>query len=165
MKSTTSIDIDRRHRLREVGLRITTVRLDVLRVLDEAESPLNAQEVHGALPEGAADRVTVYRTLHSFEEKQIVHRIDAGDRVWRFSLARLGAHDHPHLVCDECGAVECLDDAQVHVEFPGCLRGSTMARRRIREQDAVLHGRCARCARDDADGEFPPASGVVQSIE
>lgn len=131
-------------RLREAGLRATGTRLDILRALAAASSPLNAQEVYSALPAGSADRVTVYRTLNSFVQVGIAHRIDPGDRVWRFGLTDVGHADHAHFVCDSCGGVECLENAAIRVVIEGGSRARTA---RITQRDVYLHGRCDRCAR------------------
>ncbi|MEC9372234.1 MAG: Fur family transcriptional regulator [Planctomycetota bacterium] len=135
-----------RTRLNEVGLRATEARLRVLESLAGAAAPLTAQEIADALPPDAADRVTIYRTLAALTDAGLAHRIDPGDRVWRFRLDdRRSAHEHPHFVCDDCGAVQCLDGARVRVSLPG---DTTAAARpaRITQSDVYLHGRCAECS-------------------
>jgi Fur family ferric uptake transcriptional regulator len=131
-------------RLREAGLRATGTRMDILRALAAAPSPMNAQEVLSALPGAGADRVTVYRTLNSFVKAGLAHRIDPGDRVWRFGLNDVGHADHAHFVCDACGAVECLENAAIRVLIEGGSRSRTA---RITQRDVYLHGQCDRCAR------------------
>ncbi len=138
-----------RGRLRAAGLRVTSTRLDVLRALHEAQGPLAAHEALGALPRGAADRVTVYRTLNSFVKAGLAHRVDPGDRVWRFVLAEQGHADHPHLVCDACGAVECLDNASIRVAYD-TAKGEAEREVTITQSDVYLHGACGHCADDAA---------------
>lgn len=159
-------DSDIRDRLRMAGLRITAVRVGILRLMDASPTALTAQEVsdqlkawwdlqqkdgkreadgvHGPKP----DRVTVYRTLNSLVETGMAHRVDPGDRVFRFGLNAADAagrpardHDqpHPHFVCDSCGGVECMEEADVVVKAaPG-------AKRRVTHQEVQLHGLCSDC--------------------
>lgn len=141
------------HLLRHAGLRVTGIRLEVLGVLARTQSAhpgrtMLATEVAGSLPD--ADRVTVYRTLGTLVDAGIAHRVDVGDRLFRFGLTdhahcRGEAHDHehPHLVCDACGVVQCLDNALVTIQPRA--GGQPGRWQNIRQQDVTLHGTCARC--------------------
>jgi Fur family ferric uptake transcriptional regulator len=128
-------------RLREAGLRVTGARLDVLRTLHDSPLPATAQDILDAVEKlGHTDRVTVYRTLNSLVEAGIAHRVDPGDRTWRFGLLA-GEHiQHAHFVCDDCGSIRCLDDATVTVSMKG-----RPDRFRVKQQDVYLHGTCETC--------------------
>jgi Fur family ferric uptake transcriptional regulator len=130
-------------RLRGAGLRVTAARLCVLRVLHDSPLTLSAQEVLNAAERGGeADRVTVYRTLNALVEAGIAHRVDPGDRVWRFGLIAGEHGQHAHFVCDACGTISCLEDATITVS----LRGrSSPDRFRVTQQDVYLHGTCGEC--------------------
>ncbi len=179
MTPTDESDQQIKSRLRDAGLRVTAVRLGALRVLAGARAGrggLNAHEVFAALESATADRVTVYRTLNSLVEAGLAHRVDPGDRVYRFSLTphhtadhseghpgrqQSGPHasesesgDHPHFVCDECGNIRCLDDADV-VIMPRNA-GSVAAKLRVSQQNVMLHGTCDDCE---------PAEGTAQSTK
>ncbi|MCW5766051.1 MAG: transcriptional repressor [Phycisphaeraceae bacterium] len=141
-----------RRALRGAGLRVTSMRLAVLRALAGAPAALAATEIADAAAAGAqgsADRVTVYRTLAAFEKAGLVHKIDPGDRTFRYSLTDHSAcrgdhhdHEHPHLVCDACGLVRCLRGAQVVVHArPGGARVPF----RVRSEGVTLRGTCERC--------------------
>ena len=73
-------------RLREAGLRVTTSRLEVIHSLAESPKPSSALDVLASLSGRSLDRVTVYRTLNSLVEHGLAHRIDPGDRIWRYGL-------------------------------------------------------------------------------
>lgn len=95
---------------------------------------------------GLADTVTVYRTLHTFVRKKLVHRVRGDDRSWLYAMSHAGQkvqHLHPHFVCDECGKVECLEGATV----PGSLVPSLGVGHeyKVRWPEVVLHGVCPRC--------------------
>lgn len=137
--------------LRGAGLRVTEVRLGVVRALAKSQAAgrtLLAADVAAALP--SADRVTVYRTLNTLVEAGIAHRVDPGDRIFRFGLtdhahcsAEHHDHEHPHLVCESCGVVQCLDDAVVTITPRGGGHAATW--RHIRQQHVTLRGMCERC--------------------
>lgn len=166
--------------LRECGLRVTPVRLAILRIMEAAPSALHAQEIfdrvaasEGVGTQAAArksrggedasarpDRVTVYRTLNALVGSGIAHKVDPGDRVFRFSLtdhARCThehhVHEHPHFVCDTCGKVECLQDTEVvihsrsqhahgHAKDAAAALGT-----RMKVESVMLRGTCGQCAR------------------
>jgi len=65
------------------------------------------------------DRVTVYRTLHSFLDKGIIHTIPTPDNSIRYALCKDNCseghhHDnHIHFLCNDCGSTICLDDVHI----------------------------------------------------
>lgn len=137
--------------LKGAGMRVTTVRLAVLEMLARARAAMTAQEVVEAL--GEADKVTVYRTLNALVEAGVAHKVDPGDRVFRFGLTPAapsakepGGHQHPHFVCDACGNVECLEDTEVIVQArAGARPGTSKKNMRLSSQDVLLHGTCEGC--------------------
>ncbi len=135
-----------RDRLRAAGLRVTGARLGVLRTLTESPLPISARDIIDHSAQKQADRVTIYRTLGSLVGAGLAHRMDPGDRVWRYGI--LGAkHDlHAHFVCDTCGAIRCLADATINVSFKG---RAAKEKFRVTQQDIYLHGSCERCIIDD----------------
>ncbi|MEJ5365159.1 MAG: transcriptional repressor [Desulfosoma sp.] len=96
--------------MEEAGIRATTHRLAVLRILGSASSPMSAQEVFDALQAcRSINRVTVYRILESLVEGGVVDKISAGDRSFRYGLAPNENHpQHAHFYCRLCGLMACL---------------------------------------------------------
>ena len=131
-----------------MGLRRTPVRVGVLDVLAGSAHPLGVPQVLEKLPEHT-DAVTVYRTLNTFTRKKLVHRVRGEDRTWRYALSAKASpkedppHPHPHFVCEECGAVECLEDAEIPRNFVRSLRVG--AGYEVRYPEVVLHGLCPKC--------------------
>ena len=131
--------------LRAANLRLTPVRLGVLRVLSASGRPLGVTQILAELPEHT-DAVTVYRTLNTFIKHRLVHRVRGEDRSWLFALGDPGdtsRHRHPHFVCEKCGKVECLVDADIPaglVRSMGVGRGYT-----VHYPEVVLHGLCPKC--------------------
>lgn len=153
---------DFRQQLKAAGQRVTAIRLAVMEVLAHSRTALDAADVltqvsklDGSCVRGTpdADRVSIYRTLNMLVDSGIAHRIDPGDRTWRYSLTThehcghgehaKHDHDHPHIVCDRCGSVECLTDAVVTIQpRPGVKKKHTF---RVQQQQVTLHGLCEKC--------------------
>jgi len=131
--------------LRNAGLRCTSVRLEVLKVLTHAGQPVSAPQVLERLPDGI-DRVTLYRTLNSFTEKKLLHRIRGDDQIWRYGLGDLGGtgrHGHAHFVCDKCGTVECLSDTPAPEKT--ARRSGVRPGYRVDYSEVLVHGACPDC--------------------
>jgi Fur family ferric uptake transcriptional regulator len=131
--------------LKLAGLRRTPVRLGVLRVLARSTEPLAVPAILERLPEHT-DAVTVYRTLNSFTRKRLVHRVRGEDRTWRYALSHATsapAHQHPHFVCEQCGRVECIEQANIPDRFVKSL--GLDERYLVSYAEVLLHGRCPRC--------------------
>lgn len=136
-------------RLRAAGLRVTGPRVAVLRALAESPLPVSAQEALESAAAAGMDRVTVYRTLNTLVDAGLAHRMDPGDRVWRYGLLGEEHDQHAHFVCDQCGAIRCLADATISVSFKG---RASRERFRVTQQDVYLHGSCEECLQDNAGG-------------
>lgn len=131
--------------LQKSGLRRTPVRLGVLELLAGAKQPVDVPQILAKLP-SHTDAVTVYRTLNTFTRKKLVHRIRGEDRSWRYAMGNTDTqpeHRHPHFVCEECGKVECLTDADIPGTFVRSLGIGT--RYRVSYPEVVLHGVCPKC--------------------
>ena len=132
--------------LSEAGLRRTPMRIAMLNLLSAARSPLTVPEILERLGSDM-DSVTVYRTLHTFTESKLVHRILGEDRSWRYATSASQAHAvhaHPHFVCDGCGTVECLAKSRIPSSFiPSLHIGREY---RVKFPEVVLHGLCPKCA-------------------
>lgn len=65
------------------------------------------------------DRVTIYRTLHTFLEKGIIHNIPTSDNSVLYALCidncSEGHHhdNHVHFVCSACGNTTCLPEITI----------------------------------------------------
>ena len=63
---------------------------------------------------GEFDRVTLFRILNLFEEKNIIHsiRIDSENNFYSICYENCGKeghfHDHVHFKCESCNDVSCL---------------------------------------------------------
>ena len=133
--------------LKKAGLRVTPVRLGVIDVLRRAGTPMDVPQILAKLP-AYTDAVTVYRTLNTFTRKRMVHRVRGEDRSWRYAMGDMNdhrlEHRHPHFVCESCGKVECLKDAEIPRTLIKSLKLDD--RYAVSYPEVVLHGTCPRCA-------------------
>ena len=127
--------------LKAARLKVTHLRLAVLDYLIATGVPVSHADIQAYMPD--IDRVTLYRTLASFVEANIVHQVQGLDGAWRFC-----AHDmenegcpggHPHFLCLQCGKMFCLSDQKIpRVEVP---EGMTVEGKQL-----VIYGSCSECA-------------------
>jgi Fur family ferric uptake transcriptional regulator len=100
--------------LKEHNVSSTNIRNKVLNVFLDNDHALAHHDVSEQLDE-QVDRVTLYRTLHTFEAAGIVHKIIDAEGISRFALCRECNHEehydhHAHFHCKKCGKIFCLDD-------------------------------------------------------
>ena len=82
--------------------------LDAVRSLGHATPEQICGEVQRAAP--AVNITTVYRSLELLESIGVVRHTHLGHGAPTYSAE---AHEHVHLVCHDCGAVEEIDAATV----------------------------------------------------
>lgn len=144
-KATPPTDDQLAAQLRAAGLRRTQPRIAVLRYMEKVGHPVTHAEVAEALGKHGFDRVSVYRVLVDLARVKTLTRSDAGDHVWRFALARGDRshyQEHPHFLCESCGAVACLPAAAVQI----APRGKGPRAVRTRQVEVQLKGECDACA-------------------
>lgn len=109
------LDNQKSNLLKTHGLKVTETRLNVLDQFFEHDYALTHQDLESALPQ--FDRVTLYRTLNSFESKGITHKVLGSTGVAKFALCKHhcdehGHHDnHFHFHCTTCEKTYCLDES------------------------------------------------------
>ncbi len=110
--------------LKKNNLSVTDSRLHILELFYNAKGALAHSDIEKQTGE-EIDRVTIYRTLQTFEEKGIIHTIPTADNSVKYALCKdrceEGHHhdNHVHFICDHCGKTICLDDVLVpEVKLP-----------------------------------------------
>ena len=81
---------------------------------------------------------TVYTNLKLFEELGQVIRVANVNGFERYDA---DTSEHVHLVCDECGAVNDIMDADIRKAKKACQAGQAQ----IKGIQIVLHGTCENC--------------------
>lgn len=126
------------------SLRRTQTRTDILEIFLDTEAALSEPELEKAI-KGACDRVTIYRTLSTFLEKGILHKVldDTGAMRYALCAPECGTHDHKHdhvhFKCAQCGKTICVDEVRIpSVQLP---QGFQLA-----NVNMLLEGTCPNCA-------------------
>lgn len=111
-------------RLRAAGMRITQPRIAILNAIINRGQPTSIEQIHGELPAGSCDLVTVYRCLGAFERIGLVRRSFFHNGTSLYELNH-GESNRYHVVCKATNRV-----APIAPELTADLRESI---RRIEE--------------------------------
>lgn len=101
--------------LKNKNIRVTPFRMDVLRVFNSFENAISLSQIEEKL--GSFDRITLYRTLKSFQENGLIHEIVMPGDIKKFAMCEEKCghkehdhqHEHIHFHCKKCSEVYCLD--------------------------------------------------------
>lgn len=131
------------HLLRDSKLSVTDTRIKILELFMKSNGALE----HGDFEKLAGksfDRVTVYRTLQTFMDKGIIHKIPTTDTSVRYAICKseCSEHDHHdhhiHFKCEECGNTICLDETDVpEIHLPKGYAAHNV--------DVIVSGVCKGC--------------------
>ncbi|MEM8893146.1 MAG: transcriptional repressor [Bacteroidota bacterium] len=129
--------------LKDFGLRKTKSREDILELFIDNEYALSQADIESHLSH-TFDRVTVYRTIRTFQEKGLIHKILTDEGAPKYALcsdecaATEHHHEHVHFKCENCGQTTCLDDIDVpKVELPQGYNHH--------ESNLLINGTCPKC--------------------
>jgi len=110
--------------LKKNQLSVTGSRKKILELFLNHEGALAHADIERKAGE-KFDRVTVYRTLHAFVEKGIIHSIPTADNSIRYALCKEdcanGHHqdNHIHFMCSSCQKAICMEGVVVpEVDLP-----------------------------------------------
>ncbi len=114
--------------LSESKLRVTPARIKILEVFARHHGPFSADQLYREHLKKKGDLVTLYRTLTTLHEANILRRCDFGDGVARFELSDLESnHHHHHLICKKCQKTEVIQNQKLIEELEAQL--TTLAKR------------------------------------
>ena len=126
------------------GLRSTPARERIFEYLNTHERALALTDLERDLS-AVGDRATLYRTLKSFEDAGLVHKVVGLDGVIRFALCETACglhhahfHTHAHFSCTQCGHLTCLQEIELpRIELPEGYQTN--------EVQLVFSGTCQHC--------------------
>ena len=129
--------------LRTFDLRHTNGREEVLDLFLNVGHALAHHDVENGLGPDH-DRVTIYRTLRTFVDKGLLHKVLDDEGGTKYALCREACahghhhHDHVHFKCETCGQTTCLDTVTIpEVALPvGYNR---------KETNLLIQGVCLQC--------------------
>lgn len=132
------------NRLFEKGINPTAMRLVVLDYLLKQNNAVSLTDMELSLER--TDRVTLYRSIKTFEDHGLVHRIEDGTRTAKFALCQPsctldGHHDlHIHFYCTNCEETYCLPKTQIpEVKLPDGYQ--------VDQVSLVVKGICVECTK------------------
>jgi Fur family ferric uptake transcriptional regulator len=129
------------NKLQNRGIRPTAMRIMVLKYLTELGHTSSLIDLENHFD--YADKSTLYRTLKTFEEKGIVHKVDDGSGIIKYGLCsekcECGKEDqHFHFYCEVCKETYCLNTMSIpDIELPPKFI--------IKQANLVLKGICPNC--------------------
>ncbi|MDH5474550.1 MAG: transcriptional repressor [Cyclobacteriaceae bacterium] len=127
--------------LKQHKLRVTDCRMDVLEYFIKNNQAFSFKNLEDEFTQ--YDRVTLYRTLHSFTENGVFHKIPSDTGMITYGVCSTTCspqnhqHNHMHFQCNCCGKVECL--AEDHIPVVKIPLYEVM------EVNMILKGVCPQC--------------------
>lgn len=118
------------------------MRLLVLDYLLNRQTAFSLNDIEKGMQH--ADRITIYRTLKTFEQNGLVHLIDDSTGVQKYALCDEACspsahHDlHVHFYCIVCKETYCLPDSNIpEISLPDGFGFS--------EMNLLVKGHCDKC--------------------
>jgi Fur family transcriptional regulator, ferric uptake regulator len=133
--------------LKTFDMRSTPTRQEILSLFLKKNYALSHGDIEKEI-RSTLDRVTLYRTLKTFLDKGIIHKVLDDEGTLKYALCNEACsetghhHDHIHFKCITCGQTNCLD-----IELPGVRlpKGYT-----VNEINVLIQGICDRCTQNSA---------------
>ncbi len=129
--------------LEENKLSKTTIRKKILDVFLHSDVALSLADIESAFEK--LDRITLYRTLKTFENKGIIHKAVDGTNHPKYALCESGCSEHSHednhahFHCVACGKTVCFENI-ANPAIPDSLNGY-----KIDTTSLILSGTCQEC--------------------
>ena len=123
------------------NIKPTAMRELVLQVLNEQNSAISLPELEKKF--NKVDKVTLYRTLKTFEKNKLIHSIDDGSGTVKYALCQdtcecLPEDLHVHFLCTKCQQTYCLTDISIpSIALPVNFKLETI--------NMVVKGICSNC--------------------
>jgi Fur family ferric uptake transcriptional regulator len=129
--------------LKDHHLRSTPGRQAILNLFLRKKHALSHGDIERLL-RPRQDRVTVYRTLRTFLNQGIIHKVLDDEGALKYALCSKACHvtghrhDHVHFKCRVCGETSCLEVDIPEVKLPKGYQAN--------ERNLLIGGVCRKCA-------------------
>ncbi|MBA4299955.1 Fur family transcriptional regulator, ferric uptake regulator [Algoriphagus alkaliphilus] len=124
-------------------LRITDCRLDIIQEFLDKNVALSHSDLEDKLNQ-QFDRVTIYRTLKTFLDKDLIHKVLDDSGATKYALCAHGEtkhmhnHEHVHFKCESCGETTCLEEITLpQIKLPSGFEK--------KEMNLLVQGICDKC--------------------
>jgi Fur family transcriptional regulator, ferric uptake regulator len=130
--------------LKSFKMRSTPSRQEILHVFLKKDHALSHADIERDIS-NELDRVTVYRTLKTFLDKGIIHKVLDDEGSLKYALCNDACtaaghhHDHVHFKCTSCGHTNCLQTEVPAIKLPKGYKPN--------EINVLIQGVCERCTR------------------
>lgn len=128
---------------RDFALKRTSSRSAILRLFLRHTYALSYSSIEKEMT-SILDRVTVYRTLKTFLDKGVVHKVLDDNGALKYALcneacsSREHHHEHVHFKCLKCGQTSCLNNVTLpEVSLPVGYNTSQIS--------LLISGTCKKC--------------------
>ncbi len=131
--------------LKAYNLRQTDCRQDVLDFFSDNDYALSHSDIENYL-KPKYDRVTLYRTLKTFLDAGLIHKVLDDEGGSKYALCKEICHthehdhhhDHVHFKCQQCGFTNCLEDIVIpEIKLPTGFKKI--------ESNLLIQGICKSC--------------------
>ena len=135
-------DVELADLLRERGLRATSQRVVMHRLLRERDRHVSAEELLAEAGERlpGVSLPTVYATLELFEQLGVVRRVNGGGGTLLWDTR---TDSHHHMICRRCGRIE---DMETPLDLERARRSASRSGFQPDRAEVVVSGLCADCA-------------------
>lgn len=129
--------------LKDFRLRSTPTRQEILHLFLKKDYALSHSDIESEIADDI-DRVTVYRTLKTFTDRGLIHKVldDGGSLKYALCSEACSAtqhrHEHVHFKCIRCGQTNCLDIEIPRVKLPEGYKP--------KEVNLLVQGTCQNCS-------------------
>ncbi|BEG97787.1 Fur family transcriptional regulator [Bacteroides sedimenti] len=123
------------------GIKPTAMRILVLKELHSQSEAMSIYDLEQKF--NKVERTTLFRTLNTFEENNLIHKIDDGSGAVKYALCQENCtcklEDlHVHFLCMKCKKTFCLENIPVpFVQLPDNFEFKTA--------NFVIKGICPQC--------------------
>jgi Fur family zinc uptake transcriptional regulator len=125
------------------GLRLTPLRLDVLRLVVSSKRPIKAYDLLNLIHASKAGSApaTAYRSLNFLVEQGFIHKLESINAFVGCRHPRV-QHTAPFLICDNCQRADELEDDRIApvLEEKAMILGFVP-----HSQTLEVHGLCEDC--------------------
>ncbi|MBB1139222.1 Fur family transcriptional regulator [Myroides sp. WP-1] len=123
------------------NIKPTAMRILVLKFLKQQQGAVSLADIENSFDQ--SDRVTIYRTVKTFESKGLLHSITANN-VTQYALCSSKCSEdnhrdtHLHFVCNHCKKTICLTQVAIPtIDIPIGFQ--------LNEIEVVAKGICEHC--------------------
>jgi Fur family ferric uptake transcriptional regulator len=129
--------------LKDFNLRATPNREEILHLFLLKKYALSHGDIEKEI-DNSLDRVTVYRTLKTFLDKGLIHKVLDDEGSLKYALCKEACstaehhHDHVHFKCNKSGQTNCLNVDVPAIKLPKGYLAS--------EVNLLIQGICEKCS-------------------